>query len=184
MMRSVVFFTLALLLSPAVALAQPQESRTTVTALTGVGKTFDDEGSLGNGWIVGGSLERVVFGTTRAEVSLEHFSHHRDSEYFGSSGGTTVVGATLVHRFGRRQAQPYLFAGLTVGRHSGTNRFSSGTTDISSTNHGLRFGFGIAVRVGERFEVSPELRMNGFYIDRDSDPATIPSLGIRFGMRL
>lgn len=183
-MRYAVVLALALLLSPAVALAQPQVSRTTATAITGAGTTYDDEGSLGSGWIVGGSLERVVFGTTRAEASLEYFSHHRNSEHFGSRGGTTVVGATLVHRFGRRRAQPYLFGGFTVGHHSGTNSFSGGSTDIASTNHGLRFGFGVAVQVGERFEVAPELRMNSFYIDRDSDPATLPSLGVRLGMRL
>jgi hypothetical protein len=164
--------------------AWAQESRTSTAAIVGVGKTFDDEGSLGSGWLVGGSIDRVVFGTTRGEVSLEILTHSRDVTYFASNGRTVIAGASLVHRFGRRAGQPYLFAGLTAGHHSGTNRFTDSTSTWTSTDLGLRFGVGVAIRVGDRLEVSPELRMNGFFIDRDADPAMLPSFGVRLGLRL
>ena len=53
----------------------------------------------------------------------------------------------------------------------------------SSTDLGLRFGAGVAVAINERFELSPEFRMNGFYIDNDSSPWMAPSFGMRVGYR-
>jgi len=51
------------------------------------------------------------------------------------------------------------------------------------TDAGLRFGGGVAVLVNQRFEVSPEFRMNGFFIDNDSNPWMVPSFGVRVGYR-
>ena len=176
-------FTVVGLLSMCTS-ARAQDSRAAVSAVTGGARTYDDEGSLGSGWLAGAAADYVLFGTTRLQGSLEYVSHHRDIEYFGSTGGTTIAGISLVHRFGRQRVQPYVLAGLTVGHHSGTNRFSSGSTKITSTDKGMRFGAGIAVRAGTRFEISPEFRFDGFYIDRDSDPAMLPSFAVRFGLRL
>ena len=164
--------------------ALAQESRSSVSAIGGVGKTFDDEGSLGRGWLVGGSIDRVLFGTTRGEVSVELLTHNRDSTYFASTGKTLIAGATLVHRVGRRTGQPYLFFGLTAGHHWGTNRFLDMAVPLTTTDLGIRFGVGVAIRINERLEVSPEVRMNGFFIDNDADPAMLPSFGIRLGLRL
>ena len=187
-MRLVVVLTgvlaglLAVVAGSGTALAQ--ESRSSVSAIGGVGKTFDDEGSLGRGWLGGGAIDRVLFGTTRGEVSVELLTHSRDVTYFASTGKTVIAGATLVHRFGRRSGQPYLFFGLTAGHHSGTNRYSDVTVPLTSTDLGMRFGAGVAIRVNDRLEVSPEIRMNGFFIDRDADPAMLPSFGVRLGLRL
>ena len=41
----------------------------------------------------------------------------------------------------------------------------------------------MTVLVNQRFEVSPEFRMNGFFIDNDSNPWMIPAFGIRLGYR-
>jgi hypothetical protein len=182
-MRPVIILATVFVATAGNTSALAQESRTSATAIVGAGKTFDDEGSLGSGWLVGGSIDRVLFGTTRGEVSLELLTHSRDVTYFASSGKTVIAGASLVHRFGRRAGQPYLFAGLTAGHHSGTNRFTDSISTLTSTDLGLRFGAGVAIRVGNRFEVSPELRMNGFFIDRDADPAMLPSFGVRLGLR-
>ena len=37
--------------------------------------------------------------------------------------------------------------------------------------------------VNERLEVSPEFRMNGFFVDSDSSPWMVPSFGVRVGYR-
>jgi hypothetical protein len=34
------------------------------------------------------------------------------------------------------------------------------------------------------WSIGPELRMNGFIIDNDADPAMLPSFGVRLGLRL
>jgi hypothetical protein len=71
--------------------------------------------------------------------------------------------------------------GLTLGHHSGTNTFSGERVPLSVTNGGFRGAFGVAFRAGQRMEISPELRLNGFFVDNDSDPVSMPSFGIRVG---
>ena len=182
-MRIAILCTTVFLATAAAAAAQPDESRTSVTAITGVAKTYDDESSLGRGWLVGGSVDRVLFGTTRLEGSLELVTHSRDTGHFAAEGDTTIVGLSLVHRFGRRTVQPYVLGGVTIGHHSGTSSFDDLRFTASSTDLGLRFGAGVAVVVNPRFEVSPEFRMNGFFIDNDSNPWMVSSFGVRVGYR-
>jgi opacity protein-like surface antigen len=79
--------------------------------------------------------------------------------------------------------QPYVLGGVTIGHHSGKSSFDDLRFTASSTDFGLRFGGGVAVLVNQRLEVSPEFRMNGFFIDNDSNPWMIPSFGIRLGYR-
>jgi len=182
-MRVAILCTAVFLATAGAPAAQPGESRTSITAITGVAKTYDDEGSLGRGWLVGGSVDRVLFGTTRLEGSLELVTHSRDTGHFAAEGDTTIVGLSLVHRFGRQTVQPYVLGGVTIGHHSGKSSFDDLRFTASSTDLGLRFGAGVAVVVNTRFEVSPEFRMNGFFIDNDSNPWMIPSFGIRLGYR-
>lgn len=181
MRASILAFVLCCI--PVVAHAQ-SESRASLSVIGGFGKTLDDEGSLGRGWLIGGAVDRVIFGRTRAEVSLELLTHDRDAGYFQSHGRTIIGGVSLVRRFGSGGTQPYLFAGLTAGHHSGTNTFSGTPVERSNSDAGLRFGFGVAIRAGRRYEVTPEIRMNGFFIDNDADPATLPSFGIRIARRM
>lgn len=164
--------------------AQTQESRATLSAIGGLGQTFDDESSLGRGWLVGAAWDRVLFGGTRVDVSLETLTHDRSAGYFLSEGRTTMAGVSLAQRFGRGGAAPYVFGGLTVGHHSATNNFAGVARPVSSTDAGYRFGAGLAFRAGARFEISPEFRFNGFFVENDSDPVWIPSFGLRFGWRL
>lgn len=182
-MRVAIFCTSVFLTTAATAAAQPGESRTSVTAITGVAKTYDDEGSMGGGWLVGGSVERVLFGTTRLEGSLEFVTHSRDTRHYAAEGDTTIVGLSLMHRFGRRTVQPYVLGGVTIGHHSGKSSFGDLRFTASSTNPGLRFGAGVTVVINTRFEVSPEYRMNGFFIDNDANPWMVPSFGVRVGYR-
>jgi len=178
------FVVLALGLAGGSAHAQVAESRGSLSVIGGIGKTLDDEGSLGGGWVLGGAIDHQVWGRRRVEASIEVITHDRNTGFFQSHGQTVIVGVSLVHRFGSRDAQPYLFYGLTAGHHSGTDIFDGSSSSRSSTNPGLRFGFGVAIRTGRRFEISPEIRLNGFWIDNDSDPATLPSFGVRFGWRM
>ena len=178
-MRSLMFaFIVAL---AATSPLQAQESRGSVNAVGGFGKTWDDEGSLGRGWLVGGAVDRVIFGRTRLEGSVEVLTHDRNAGYFLSEGQTVVGGLSLVRRFGSGGAQPYLAGGLTLGHHSGTNSFVDERFPISSTDAGFRGAFGIAFRAGRRMEISPEIRLIGFFVENDSDPVSVISFGIRVG---
>ena len=182
-MRIAIFCAALLFATAGTVAAQPVESRISVSGIGGIAKTYDDEGSIGRGWLLGGSVERVLFGTTRAEFSLELVTNDRDTGHFAAEGQTTIVGASLVHRFGRHRVQPYVLGGLTLGHYSGKSSFDDLRFTASSTDLGLRFGGGVAVIVNERLEVSPEFRMNGFFIDNHSDPWMIPTFGVRVGYR-
>jgi hypothetical protein len=176
--------TLTLVLVAAPAHAQTVNSRSSFSAIGGSGTTYDDEGSLGKGWLIGGAYDHVLFGTTRVELSAELLTHNRDSGYFQSTGNTAIAGVSLLHRFGKGNAQPYVFGGVTLGHHAGTNTFVTARVHLSTTNPGTRFGFGLALRSGDRIEISPELRMNSFFTSTDSDVWMVPSFGLRIGWRL
>src|SRR5215510_6261059 len=127
MRTTVVILMLACGTGTARAQAQVPESRGSLSVIGGFGKTLDDEGSLGRGWLAGGAIDHVVWGRTRAEASLEVVTHDRSSGFFQSHGHTIIFGVSLVHRFGSGGAQPYLFYGLTGGHHSGTDIFGNGS---------------------------------------------------------
>ena len=178
-MRPLLFVLAICLFAPP---AQAQSSRGSISAIGGFGKTYDDEGSLGNGWLAGGALDYVLFGQTRVEGSVEILTHAREAGYFQSSGRTLIGAASLVQRFGER-TQPYVFGGLTVGHHSGTNTFDSKPLAVNVTNAGYRAGGGVAFRAGDRFEIGPELRWSGFFTSNDAGPVWLPSFAMRAGWR-
>jgi len=180
----IILFTLLIACVARTAHAQPAESKTSVSAVVGGGQTWDDEGSLGRGWTGGAAIDRALIGGLRAELSIEVLTHDRTEGFLQADGHTLIAGASLLQRFGRGHAQPYIFAGATAGRHSGSRTFGDVRLEESSTDFGWRAGVGLAIRAGSKCEVGPELRMNGFFIDSDSHPATLLSIAVRFGVRL
>ena len=180
-MRIVLLAFLIMCVSSA-AHAQAPAPKTSFSLIAGGAQTFDDESSLGRGWLVGVAIDRVLAGSTRVEGSLEFVTHDRTQGFFLAEGHTLIGGVSLVQRFGHGRIQPYGFTGLTAGHHSGSTTFGDLHTEASSTDWGWRAGVGLTFRAGSRYEISPELRMNGFFIDSDSHPATLPSIGVRFGV--
>ena len=164
--------------------AQPAHSKTSVSAIVGAGQTWDDESSLGRGWLAGAAIDRRVIAGLHLEVSVEMLTHDRAEGFLRADGQTVIGGASLLQRFGGRRAQPYIVAGATVGRHSGSRTFGGLRSEESSTDTGWRTGVGLALRAGTKYEITPEVRMNGFFIDTDSHPATLLSFGVRFAVRL
>ena len=84
---------LTLVLFASSAHAQTLEPRGSFSAIGGSGTTYDDESSLGKGWLIGGAYDRVLVGTTRIEASAELLTHNRDSGYFQSTGNTASASA-------------------------------------------------------------------------------------------
>lgn len=179
MRAQVIALTVCLVASP--LYAQSISSRGSASAVGGVATTYDDESRLGRGWLAGGALDHVVFGTTRAEVSVEVVTHDRASGYLQSSGQTVIGGVSVVQRFGKGSTQPYVLGGLTVAHHSATNTFAGDARKVSQTTAGMRFGAGVAFRAGDRLELGPELRINSFF--GGSDLWLLPSVGMRVGWR-
>ena len=181
-MRPMIAAVLCMLTTAASAASPPPAPRGSLSVIGGTGTTYDDESSLGRGMLLGAAYDRLLFGTTYADVSLELLTHDRTAGYFQSIGRTVIGGVSLLHRFGRGDVQPYVFGGLTAGSHTGTNTLAMDPFTVSSTRAGSRIGFGLTFR-GQHVEISPELRMNSFFTKDDSDPWMAPSFGVRVGWR-
>jgi hypothetical protein len=164
--------------------AQPLPSRASLSATVGVGSTYEDESGLGRGWLAGAAVDRVLFGSTRVELSLEALTHTRNEGYFQSDGRTVIGGVSLLHRFGRDNTQPYVLGGLTLGHHAATNVFDGVSRRLNSASAGYRAGGGIAFRAGERLEIAPEVRWNGFFAGRGDEPVWLPSFAVRIAWRM
>ena len=180
----IILLTLLFGSAAGMARAQPAPPKSSLSAVVGAGQTWDDESSLGRGWLAGAAIDRALVGGLRAELSIELLTHDRSEGFLQAEGHTVIAGASVLQRFGRGQTRPYLFAGLTSGRHSGSRTFGDQRSNESSSDFGWRAGAGLAIHFGSKYEIAPELRMNGFFIDNDSPPAMLLSAGVRFGLRL
>lgn len=170
--------------APAAAQSVRQGFDSTVSAVGGGGRTWDDEGQIGSGIVVGGRVDRRLFGNTFLEGGLELLGHTRTGR-FAADGHTTFISGTLVQRFGLGAAQPYVLGGYTVALHSGTAGFPEDGIlhDTGGTSHGYLFGGGVAAAIGDRFEIGPEARFFVLGSKDDSLPAWATWVGVRFAMR-
>lgn len=182
-MRTTLAFILTILWAAA-ASAQVSESKTSVGATIGFGQTWGDESSLGNGWSAGTRADRVLFGTTRGEVAIDLLAHQRTDGFFKADGHTTLVSAGVEQRFGRARVQPYVRGGVLLARHSGDYDFAGDRRSRTSSDAGFYFGGGMAVRVGERLEIGPDVRAIVIAIDNDNDPTLAYTVGLRAAWRV
>jgi hypothetical protein len=180
-MRVLTFAALALVVAAAPALAQGDVPRGVAGASLGIGKTWDDEGGLGRGLSGGGRVSWRLFGTTSVEGAVDVLGHDRDTGFFRAEGRSTALSLSLVQRFGRRRAQPYLLGGLSLVRHSGTTGIGDLSFARTSVDPGFHVGVGVAVRVGDRLEIGPEGRFYVIRADHGSDPAWANWIGARIG---
>ena len=169
---------------PAQAQSPPPVFNSTAAAVVGGGRTWDDEGVIGDGALVGGRVDWRLGGRTFVEGAVERLHHERTGR-FTADGHTTFVTAALVQRFGGGAAQPYALGGGTIAHHSGTFGFlgDSKVSLAESTDVGVVFGGGLAVRVARRFEIGPEIRFFLLRPDDDSSPAFVYWIGARVGVR-
>ena len=183
MILAIVLLLLPILVVPDLCAQAPRFSRGRVSGIVGAGRTWDDEGSLGPGIAVGGRIDWRLFGNTRVEGAFDLLTHDRSSGFSQAEGESAIFSASMLQGFGGGRAQPYVLGGLSLVRHSGTTRFDNRSFDRKSTDHGLHFGGGVSVRLGQRWEVGPEARQYLINAGNDSDPALAFWIGGRFGIR-
>jgi hypothetical protein len=185
-MRTTIGTMVMVMLGGLSAWAQPAGSgfNSTVAGVAGVGKTWDDEGQIGTGPLVGARADRRLFGNIFAEVSADYLRHERTGR-FSAEGRTILVTGSLIQRFGHGRTQPYALGGVALARHSGTFGFPEANirSSTESTGHGFVFGGGAAIGIGRRYEVGPEARFLVLSAGTDSGPAYVYWVGARFGVR-
>jgi opacity protein-like surface antigen len=180
-MRVTALFVLSLLSLATGAFAQ--DSRASVGGTISASQTWDDEGSLGKGLGAGGRVDWRLFGNTSVEGSVDLLTHDRSGGFFQSEDTSTLVGASLVQRFGHQAVQPYVLGGVGLVHHSGTTQFQDLVSRRTSTDRAFHFGGGLAVKINERFEIGPEARFYVINAGNGSDPAWASRIGGRVGMR-
>ncbi len=168
------------------AWAQPWGAsfNSTVGGIAGGGKTWDDESQIGAGLLVGFRADRRLFHNTFGEISIDDLQHERTGR-FTADGKTLIFTGSIVQRFGRGAAQPYVLGGVALARHSGTFGFPelNVLNSTKGTGVGVAVGGGVAVRAGTRFEVGPEARFLIFSSETDSGPAFATWIGARFAVQ-
>ena len=182
-MRSFVALIVAtLLLAPAQAQAQTADPKWTFGGTGGWGRTWDDEGSIGNGWLVGGYVDRRLSQHVDLEFAADLLTNKR-TDAFQADGKTTYLSAQVIRRFGGREANGFLMGGGTIAIYNGTTQFSDGSfrNEHSSTNPGWMFGGGLSFRTANDLEIAPIVRMTLMAIDDGSDPWSIFTVGLRLG---
>lgn len=171
-----------LLITPATAYGQTTDPKWTFGATGGWGKTWDDEGGIGSGWLIGGYVDRKLSKNVDLEFAADLLWNKR-TDAFQADGKTTYLSAQVIRRFGSRQANGFVMGGGALAIHDGVTQFSDGSfrTEHNSTNPGFMFGGGMSFRTGNDVEIAPIVRMTLMSIDDDSDPWSTISVGVRVG---
>jgi opacity protein-like surface antigen len=151
---------LALALLVSVATAVPAQ---TLGVTVGGGRTWDDEGSVGNGGSIGASAWWPTAGRWAFGVDLERLSHDRTTSNGGLRfrGRTWILSGIAALRFGNGPARPYLFGGAGLLHYAGTfedSTFQTRTARDSSSST-LAFGAGIDFEASRHVSIRPELRI-------------------------
>ena len=158
------------------------DPRWTFGATAGVGRTWDDEGSIGSGWLIGGYVDRRLTQRLDLELATDLLKNHRDDR-FQADGHTTYLSLQLIPRFGSRAHNGFVMGGPAVAFYEGTTGFDDGSfrNEHSSTNWGWMFGGGFSFRTRSSLEIAPIVRMTLMNIENDSDPWSSITGGVRVG---
>ena len=159
-------------------LAAQQIPRTEVFGLIGLGKVYDDEGSLGSGPSGGGGIGYRL----RKRLGVEgEVNFVRSSRDFGGGApsfrhnGFHLMGNALAH-FGPPRAQFYLLGG------AGLAHVRNVQADISESKFGINFGLGMKIYASEHIYIRPDLRIFGSGGGQALEsPFTVIRIGIGVG---
>ena len=142
--------------------ATPDDHRLLLTAGVGHGKTWDDEGSIGSGVLLGAGLEWELNGHWSIGGRIERLAHHRQTGGHLAFDGTTLFATAEVrYRMGRADVRPYLVTGYGLAHFQGrlSNRAAPETRDRQSTSGTVVGGGGVEITLGRRLLLVPEVRM-------------------------
>jgi opacity protein-like surface antigen len=150
-----------LLLAPTV-LAQNYASRGEVFGSIGGGKTYDDEGSLGSGFDVGGGVGFRLTPRFGVEGQINRLDYKRDfSSGVRFEGTALFTTANVLYHFTTSQAQPYVIGGLGFVHHENRSRFPGDNSLPTRTSNGFakNFGAGVKIFLNKKFSLRPEFRV-------------------------
>ena len=127
----------------------------------GIGKTYDDEGSLGSGLNAGGGFGYRLSRRFAVEAEVNAFRTRRDfSSSFApfQANGAHVMGSGLLY-LNRGRAQTYLLLGAGLLHVHVKNGFGGAPAGRSANGFAVNFGGGLKIFVSPHFSLRPELRI-------------------------
>lgn len=165
------------------------EPRWTFGGTVGLGKTWEDEGGMGSGWLLGAYATRRLSRRVDLELAADVQRHDRSAAgeaQWESKGQTTYLSLAAVRHYGDRRSSWFILGGGTIGIHRGTAGFADEppVPRNDSTHGGLIVGTGLSFRTRRQVEISPALRMTLMGVDRDGEPVTSIMTSIRVGWGL
>jgi opacity protein-like surface antigen len=150
-----------LLLAPA-ALAQDLERRGEVFGSLGGGKVYDDEGSLGKGFDIGGGVGFRLTPKVGIEGQVNRIDYERNFASGVRFAGTAVfTTANLLYHFSTSKVQPYVVGGVGFMHHENRSRFPENEVlpKRTANSFATSFGGGVKIFLNQKFSVRPEVRV-------------------------
>ena len=165
----------------------PTPAPVSISVTIGRGKTWDDEGSIGSGTWAGGGVAWRFRPHLSVGADVERIGHDRDTTGLRWSGRTVLASANVMFHFATRGVSPYVGGGFGGAFHEGriVDRFvtPARTTTRSSTSTMVFGASGLEIPIGDRFAVSPELRLSICQPPDDSAPAFLIRFGVKGSVR-
>ena len=170
---------LFLIMTATAGTAVAQEYKGEVYGNFGYGAVWADDGSLGNGAVVGGGIGYRFSRRWGVAVDFSRHAHHRDFSWDGIvnkwDGHSLILNGSLVCHFRpESRTQPYLRFGLSYAyqeqnefyretpsaflRQLGDSEVREETFHATNNYLGLDLGAGVKIFVAERISIKPEFR--------------------------
>ena len=156
----------------------------------GAGKTWDDEGSIGNGISAGGGVDWRFRPKWSVGADVERVGHERDTTGLKWSGRTVFASANVAYHFAAHGISPYVGGGFGGAFHRGEllNRLmpprGPGPLTISSSSSTMEYGtVGVEIPIGTRVVVSPDFRWTFCQAQDDSAPFSVVRFAVKAAVR-
>jgi hypothetical protein len=190
---SVTFASIVLSLIAQAAPATPPPAPpapVSIYASIGAGKTWDDEGSIGNGLAAGGGVAWRFRPKWSVGGDIERVGHERDTPGLKWSGHTVFASANVTYHFAARGVSPYVGGGFGGAFHDGEvlDRLmlpgSGGPLRTVSSSSTMEYGVvGVEIPVGTRLVVSPDVRWTFCQAPDDSAPFSVIRFAVKAAVR-
>lgn len=154
-----------------------------IAVLVGQVRTWDDEGSIGSGAAVGGSVEYRFRPKLSVNGAVERLAHERDTGFLKFSGRTLFATIGVTYHVAATGVSPYVGGGFGGAFYNGELRDGFATppeTRPRSSTSTLGYGnAGVDIPIGNRVVMSPDVRIAFCQPQDDFAPWST----IRFGVK-
>jgi hypothetical protein len=171
--------------------AQAQDTPFSVGVDVGAATTWDDEGLLGRGATVAGSVAIAATDRLTVRAVFDRVPYYRDTSWLRFDGHFDFIGAEVERRFRRGTVQPFVSGGGGVVRFSDTWLQKSGggpfTPPVAdsvlprSGRYGAAVaGTGLDIAISPRLSLRPQFKVYLMGPESDLHPAMSlkPSMGV------